>query len=52
VVCGRTSIEVNLLLEILSGISVIPGIHRMHDSGSIVPHIRPKVLTDNQMSRI
>jgi hypothetical protein len=24
----------------------------MHDLGSIVPHIRPKVLTDNQMSRI
>jgi hypothetical protein len=26
--------------------------HRMHDPGSIVPHIRPKVFTDNQMSRI
>jgi hypothetical protein len=26
--------------------------HRMHDPGSIVPHIWPKVLTDNQMSRI
>jgi hypothetical protein len=26
--------------------------HRMHDPGSIVPHIRPKVITDNQMSRI
>jgi hypothetical protein len=25
-----------------------PGTHRMHDPGSIVPHIRPKVLTDNQ----
>jgi hypothetical protein len=24
----------------------------MHDLGSIVPHIRPKVFTDNQMSRI
>jgi hypothetical protein len=24
----------------------------MHDPGSIVPHIRPKVLTDNQMSQI
>jgi hypothetical protein len=24
----------------------------MHDPGSIVPHIRPKVFTDNQMSRI
>jgi hypothetical protein len=24
----------------------------MHDPGSIVPHIRPKVFTDDQMSRI
>jgi hypothetical protein len=27
-----------------------PSTHRIHDPGSIVPHIRPKVLTDNQMS--
>jgi hypothetical protein len=27
-----------------------PCTHRMHDPGSIVPHIRSKVLTDNQMS--
>jgi hypothetical protein len=27
-----------------------PSTQRMHDPGSIVPHIRPKVLTDNQMS--
>jgi hypothetical protein len=27
-----------------------PSTHRMHDSGSLVPHIRPKVLTDNQIS--
>jgi hypothetical protein len=26
--------------------------HRMHDPGSIVPHIRLKVFTDNQMSQI
>jgi hypothetical protein len=26
--------------------------HRMHDPGSIVSHIQPKVFTDNQMSRI
>jgi hypothetical protein len=26
--------------------------HRMHDSGSIVPHIWPKVFTNNQISRI
>jgi hypothetical protein len=27
-----------------------PSTHRMHDPGSIVPHIRPKVFTNNQMS--
>jgi hypothetical protein len=27
-----------------------PSTHRMQDPGLIVPHIRPKVLTDNQMS--
>jgi hypothetical protein len=26
-----------------------PSTHRMHDPGLIVPHIRPKVLTDNQI---
>jgi hypothetical protein len=29
-----------------------PSTHRMHDPGSIVPHIRLKVFTDNQVSRI
>jgi hypothetical protein len=29
-----------------------PSTHRMHDPGSIVPHIRPKVFLDKQMSRI
>jgi hypothetical protein len=29
-----------------------PSTHHMHDPGSIVPHIRPKVFTENQMSRI
>jgi hypothetical protein len=29
-----------------------PSTHRMRDPGSIIPHIRPKVFTDNQMSRI
>jgi hypothetical protein len=29
-----------------------PSTHRMHDPGSIVPYIQPKVSTDNQMSRI
>jgi hypothetical protein len=27
-----------------------PSTHRMRDLGSIVPQIRPKVFTDNQMS--
>jgi hypothetical protein len=27
-----------------------PSTHCMHDPGLNVPHIRPKVLTDNQMS--
>jgi hypothetical protein len=26
--------------------------YHMHDPGSIVPHIRPKEFTDNQMSQI
>jgi hypothetical protein len=29
-----------------------PSTHRMHDPGSTVPHIRPKVITDNQMLQI
>jgi hypothetical protein len=29
-----------------------PSTHRVHDPGSIVPHIRPKVFIDNQMSWI
>jgi hypothetical protein len=29
-----------------------PSTHCMHDSGSILPHIRRNVLTDNQMPRI
>jgi hypothetical protein len=29
-----------------------PRTHHMHDPGSMVPHIRPKLFTDNQMSRI
>jgi hypothetical protein len=29
-----------------------PSTHRMHGPGSIVPHIRLRVFTDNQMSRI
>jgi hypothetical protein len=29
-----------------------PSTHHMHDPGLIVPHIQPKVFTDNQMSGI
>jgi hypothetical protein len=29
-----------------------PSTHYMLDPGSIVPHIRPKAFTDNQMSQI
>jgi hypothetical protein len=29
-----------------------PSTYHMHDPGSIVPHIRLKVFTNNQMSRI
>jgi hypothetical protein len=42
------------LVPLLSYLVFVPklGTHRMHDPGSIVPHIRPKVFIDNQMSRI
>jgi hypothetical protein len=29
-----------------------PSTHRLHDPGSIVPHIQPKVFTEIQMSQI
>jgi hypothetical protein len=29
-----------------------PSTHRMHDTGSIVLHIQPKVFTDKQISQI
>jgi hypothetical protein len=29
-----------------------PSTHRMHDPGSIVPHIQPKAFIDIQVSRI
>jgi hypothetical protein len=42
------------LVPLLSYLVFIPkpSTHRMHDPRSIVPHIRPEVFTDNQMSRI
>jgi hypothetical protein len=36
--------------DVIPGFYAKPSTHRMHDPGSIVPHIWPKVLTDNQMS--
>jgi hypothetical protein len=41
------------LVPLLSYPVFIPKLstHRMHDPGSIVPHIRTKVFTDNQMSQ-
>jgi hypothetical protein len=42
--------------SLIKGFGVIPGFyakpstHHMHDPGSIVPHIWPKVLIDNQLS--
>jgi hypothetical protein len=34
---------------VIPNLSPKPSTHHMHDPGSIVPHIRPKVFTDNQM---
>jgi hypothetical protein len=52
----KQEMVIQLLFPVTHGVSVIPGFmpklitHRMHDLGLIVPHIQPKVLTDNQMS--
>jgi hypothetical protein len=35
---------------VIPGFMPKPSTHRMHDLGSIVPHIRPKLFTDNQIS--
>jgi hypothetical protein len=42
------------LVALLSNLVFMPkpSTHHMHDPGSVVPHIRPKVFTDNQMSQI
>jgi hypothetical protein len=29
-----------------------PSTHRMHDPGSVIPHIWLKVITDNEMSQV
>jgi hypothetical protein len=46
--------SVTALVPLLSYLVFMPKLstHRMHDPGSIVPHIPPKVFTDNQISRI
>jgi hypothetical protein len=54
---GRASWSFMASLRWLAGLSYLifmPKLstHHMHDPGSIVPYIRPKVITDNQMSRI
>jgi hypothetical protein len=45
-------LEVSILPNVLSYtvFKPKPSTNRMHDPGSFVPHKRPKVLTDNQMS--
>jgi hypothetical protein len=42
------------LVPLLSYLVFMPksSTHRMHDPRSIVPHIQPKVITDNQTSRL
>jgi hypothetical protein len=37
---------------VIPGFIPKPSTHRMHDPGSIVSHIQPKVFTDNQKSQI
>jgi hypothetical protein len=37
--------------NVIPGFMPKPSTHRMHDPGLIVPHIRPKEYTDNQMSQ-
>jgi hypothetical protein len=52
----RRTFDVNSQnLEVLDSLSYPvfmpkPSTHRMHDPGSIVPHIRSKVFTDDQIS--
>jgi hypothetical protein len=51
---GESYIRYQETTQLLSYLAFMPklGTHRMHDPGSFVPYIRPKVITDNQMSRI
>jgi hypothetical protein len=47
---GRGGVESSEWGDVIPGFMSNPSTHRMHDPGSIVPHIRPKVFTDNQIS--
>jgi hypothetical protein len=38
--------------RVISGFMPKLSTHHMHDPGSIIPHIRSKLFTDNQMSQI
>jgi hypothetical protein len=40
------------LIRVIPDFMPIPSTHRMHDTRSIVPHIWPKVFTDNPMLQI
>jgi hypothetical protein len=42
----------SVAIVVKPGFYAKPSTHHMHDPGSIVPHIRPKVLIHNQMLRI
>jgi hypothetical protein len=48
----KSVIRSYLMVSVIPGFYAKPSTHRMHDSGSIVPHIWPKVFTDYQMSWI
>jgi hypothetical protein len=41
-----------LLYAVMPGFYIKTSTHRIHNSGSIVLHIRPKGFTGNQLSRI
>jgi hypothetical protein len=48
----ETEDEVSSEETVIPGFMPKPSTHRMHDPGSIDPHIRPRVSTDNQISQI
>jgi hypothetical protein len=53
--CLSVSLNVRYILHTQLSYPIFmpkPSTHRMHDLGSIAPHIRLKVFIDNQMSQI